>query len=352
MTKELNLNLLKEILLSPGISGDEKQVVELLKEKLTPYVTSLETNAMGNLIAYKKGSSHCDIRLMLSAHIDEIGLIVRYIEPSGLIRALPIGGIDPRTLVCQEFLILGSESIPGIIGTKPVHIQKSEDKKAEIKLEDLLIDTGLTKEELEQKGVMIGSSIVRVGGLKELGPLLSSKSMDNRVCVFILVELLKQLQECPYDLYCVFCTQEEVGLRGIRTATATIRPHIGINLDVGLANDLPGVPEHEVGLKLGKGAAINLINGTSFSHRNCFKKIIEIATANDLPFQVDVGIKGGTDAAGIQYLALVDCVVCGISLPLRYMHSPVETVHGKDIVDTIKLMKAIVFDASLRDLLK
>ncbi|RDB31726.1 M42 family metallopeptidase [Candidatus Similichlamydia laticola] len=351
MSEELDLNLLREILLTHGTSGDEKLVVELLKGKLAPYVTSFNTDAMGNLTAYRKGTTKAGTRLMFSAHIDEIGLMVKHIESSGFLRVLPIGGIDPRTLVCQEFIVLGSEPIRGVIGTKPIHIQKAEDKKGETKLDDCLIDTGLTKEELEAKGVSIGTPVVRVGHLKELGPLLSSKSMDNRICVFALVSFLMQLEQCPHDLYCVFCTQEEVGLRGIRNAAAAIRPNIGINFDVGLAGDTPGTPEHEARLKLGEGTAIKLLDATSFSHRGLFEKMKGIALRNAIPFQIDACTSGGTDAAGMQYLSLVNCIVGGVSLPLRYMHSPVETVHRKDVAGTINLMKAIASDTSLKDLL-
>ncbi|WP_157952577.1 M42 family metallopeptidase [Candidatus Similichlamydia epinepheli] len=350
MSKELDSDLLSDILRAPGISGNESAIAELLIDIVSPFATSIERDAMGNLIVFKKGSNRT--RLMLSAHMDEIGLLVRNIDSSGFIRLLPVGGIDPKTLVCQEFIILSEEPIRAIIGSKPIHLTRGEDKKNElIKVEDCILDTGLTKDELEKRGVSVGTPVVRVGELRRLGPLLSSKSMDNRICVFILTELIRQLKRVLYDTYFVFCTQEEVGLRGIRTAAASICPNIGINLDVGLANDLPGVPEHEIGIKLGKGTAIKLIDATSISHRGLFSRMQEIAKKNKISFQVDACNRGGTDACGMQYLVGGNCIVSGISIPLRYMHSPVETVHENDVTDTIKLMKSTITDPSLESLL-
>jgi len=291
------MELLRRLCGTPGVSGREERVRELIIKEMTPLVDKLEVDALGNIIGFKRGTLRK--KLMLSAHMDEIGFIVNYIEEEGFIRFLPVGGFDPRTLLAQRVVIHGQEDVIGIIGSKPVHLLTEEEKKKEIRLEELFIDVGLPPERV--KGlVRIGDPITIERELKEVGDTVSSKGLDDRLGVYVMLEALRQLKVNEVDIYPVATVQEEVGVRGAAVSTYGIEPDIGIAIDITVASDLPQIEKHRQITRLGKGVAITVMDSYTISHPLLVTFLQKIAEDEQIPFQMEVMLRGGTDAGGMQ----------------------------------------------------
>lgn len=334
----MDLSLLKKIVKTPGAPGHETPIRAFIKEQVEPHVDELTTDSIGNLIARVKGDGPA---VMMAAHMDEISLITTHVDDKGFIRFSTLGGFDPETLVNQRVFIHGTETIPGVIGGKPIHTQTDEQKKTKTKLKDLFIDTGLPGDKVKEI-VRDGSTVTRMGELMELGDCLTGKSVDNRISVFILIEALKQAKTCNSDLYAVFTVQEEVGIRGARVAAQRIQPEIGIALDTTIANDLPGSGDHESCTTLGEGTAIKVMDKSVICTPNLVAHLEEIAEQRNITHQREVLTAGGTDTSGMQYLVGIGSYVSCISTPTRYIHSTVETVSKSDVEAGIALATATI----------
>ena len=271
----INVALLKKICETPGASGFEQRIRELVIKEVSPLVDEVSIDPMGNVIAIKKGKKRK--RVMIAAHMDEIGFIVTHIDDDGFIRFHTLGGFDPKTLTSQRVIIHGKKDIIGVMGCKPIHLMKPEERTKAMPIEEYFIDTGRPKEELD-KVIEVGNAITRERGLIEMGECINSKSMDNRVSVFILLEVLRNLKakKVPYDIYAVFTVQEEVGLRGAISSTHLIDPDFGFGLDVTIAFDVPGAQPHECVTRLNQGAAIKVMDGSSI----CDYRMVEILKGN------------------------------------------------------------------------
>lgn len=334
----MNLDLLKRIVETPGAPGHEFPIRDFIQKQVEPLVDELYTDPMGNLIARKKGSGPT---VMLAAHMDEISLITIHVDDKGFIRFSTLGGFDPETLTNQRMWIHGSETIPGVIGGKPIHTQSDEQKKSKTKLENLFIDTGLPAEKVK-KLVPNGSTVTRMGELIELGDCLTGKSLDNRISVFILIEALRKAAVSNSDLHAVFTVQEEVGIRGARVAAQQIQPKIGIALDTTIANDLPGSGDHEACTRLGSGTGIKVMDKSVISTPSLVSYLEKLAGSNNISHQREVLTAGGTDTSGMQYLVGIGSYVSCISTPTRYIHSTVETVSKSDVEAGIALAAAVI----------
>ena len=335
----IDIALLSEICKVPGAPGYEQRIRKYIIETITPYVDEVILDAMGNVHAIKRGRG--DKRVMIAAHMDEISFITTHIDEDGFIRFQPLGGFDPKTLSAQRVIIHGREDILGVMGTKPIHIMKPEERKKMPDVTDYYIDTGLPCTEVE-KLVRIGDPITRERELVEMGECVNAKSLDNRVSVFILIEALKELsnESVPYDVYGVFTVQEEVGLRGAMTAASGIDPDFGIVLDVTLACDVPGILPHEKITLMGGGTAIKVLDGSTICDYRMVEFMREQAKQEKIPYQMEVLPAGGTDAAAIQRYSKGGSITGGISIPTRYLHQVIEMAHKKDIRATIDLLKA------------
>ncbi len=335
----LNLSLLKAICEAPGVSGYEGRIRELVLREIRGLADEVQVDNMGNVIAIRRGKT--PKRVMVAAHMDEIGFIVNHIDEKGFLRFLPLGGFDPKTLTAQRVIVHGRKDVIGVLGCKPIHIMKPEERKNVIPIAEYFVDTGMTKQEVD-KWIQVGDPISRERALIEIGDCVTSKSLDNRVSVFILIETLRKLkgQELPYDLYATFTVQEEVGLRGAIGSTGHIDPDFGFGLDVTIAYDVPGSSAHESVTCLGAGTAIKVLDGSVISDYRMVNYLKTIAAKEDIKTQLELLPAGGTDTAAIQRYGKKGAIAGAISIPLRNMHQSTEMAHQEDVAASIDLLTA------------
>lgn len=333
------MELLKRLSEAAGIPGREEQIRAIVREALTGYVDEIEVDRLGNVIAHKRGPGP---KVVVAAHMDEIGFFVSHVdEETGYLRIEPVGGFDPRTLIASRVLVhTQSGPLLGLIGIKPVHILTEEERKKEIRIQDLFVDVGLSGKEVKEK-VRVGDPVTLYQTFSEVGELVSGKALDDRVGLYVGIEALRRLGSHEADIYFVGTVQEEVGLRGARTSAFQIAPEIGVALDVTLACDMPGVQPHEQVTKLGKGVAIKLKDSASISHPGLVRFLVKLAEEKGIPYQMEILPRGGTDAGAIQ-LAREGAAVVTLSVPTRYVHTVVEAAHKKDIEAAIQLLVAFL----------
>ena len=323
-------DFLKDLTETPGVSGYEKKQAELIKNYFSPYCDEIYEDKLGNLIALKKAAHNPSeaLDLMIAAHMDEIGLIVTAFEDEKFLRISSVGGIDPRTLPGQEVIIHGEEEIEGVIGARPPHLLTKQERNEAPKWEKLFVDPGLSGEKLKKK-VSVGDLITVKRNLLSLeNNSFAGKALDDRAGVVLLYEILKELEYLNnnVNLYAVATTQEEVGIRGSETSTYHINPDIGIAVDV-CHGKIPGV-EKDLVSKMGEGPVIAY--GPQV-HPKVYKKLKEIADDNQFDYQIEPSPHPyGTDAASMQ-ISRGGVATGLISIPLRYMHTSVETLSFTDI---------------------
>jgi endoglucanase len=338
------MDLLRKLVEMSGIPGHEDRVRQLIISELKPLVDDIQTDQMGNVIGLKKGTGKAPSggrkKLMLAAHMDEIGFIVSHIDDKGFMRIHALGGFDPRTLMAQRVTVMGKRDLPGIIGSKPVHILTEEEKKKSLDIKDYFVDVGLPKEQVEEL-VQIGDPVTMHRKMEEIGESLTCKTFDDRVGVYCMVEAVRKAKKSPCDLYVVASTQEEVGVRGALAAASGIEPDVGIAVDVTLANDVPGASGPDEISHLGKGTSIALLNGSHISNPKMVARFKELADKKKIPYQVDVLPRGGTDASAIQRTKGGPAVMT-LSIPCRYVHTTVEMVNKADVQATIDLLAAYI----------
>jgi endoglucanase len=345
----INIPLLKKTCETPGISGFEQKVRELVYSEIHPVADHIYTDALGNLIAVKKGASG-QKKVMAAAHMDEIGFIINHIDDKGFLRFHPLGGFDPKTLTAQRVIVHGKQDIIGVMGTKPIHILTPEERNKPLLIKDFFIDVGLPKEQVE-KWIEIGSPVSRQRELIEMGDCVNCKSLDNRVSVFILMELLKELKgvEIPYDFYAVFTTQEEVGIRGAMVAAHHISPDFSFGIDTTIAYDTPEARPEETVTKLGEGTAIKIMDGSVICDYRMVRYMKETAVKYNIRWQPELLPAGGTDTAGMQRMSTKGSISGAVSVPTRHIHSVIEMSHKADIRASIDLLKACLCDLDKND---
>ncbi len=338
----LNIELLSEICEAPGAPGYEERIRNLILHEVEPLVDEVKIDNMGNLYAIKKGSKNPDgYRVMLAAHMDEISFMVNYIDENGFIRMNPLGGFDPKTLTAQRVIIHGKEDVIGVMGSKPIHIMTAEERGKPLKISDYFIDTGLPYEEVI-KLVEIGNPITRERGLIKMGDCVNCKSIDNRVSVFIQIEMLRELTDVPYDVYAVFTVQEEVGIRGAQAATLQVEPDLAICIDTTIAFDVPGAKSHEKITELGKGTAIKIMDSRTICDHRMVSFMKEMANTHKVEWQTEILTRGGTDTSALQRMSAGGAIAGAVSIPTRHIHQSIEMAHQNDIRQTIDLLKACV----------
>ena len=337
----MNTKLLAQICKTPGAPGFEDKVRELVLKEIKPYVDEVEIDNLGNVYAIKRGKS--DKRVMVGAHMDEIGFMVTFIDDNGFIRFHTLGGFDPKTLTAQRVIIHGKKDIIGVMASKPIHVMTADERNKVAKLSDYFIDTGLPVEEVK-KLVTIGDPITREREFIEMGECVNSKSLYNRLAVFILIETLKNLKgkEIPHDLYGVFTVQEEVGIRGANVASLRIKPDFGFGLDTTIAFDLPGAAAHEKITELGKGTAIKIMDASTICDSRMVRYMKEVAERNKIKWQPEILTAGGTDTAGIQRMTEGGSIAGAVSIPTRHLHQVIEMAHKNDIQGSIDLLTACI----------
>jgi len=344
----MRIELLNKICQTPGAPGYEKKIRELIIQEVTPYVDSVETDNMGNVYAIKKGKE--SKKVMIGAHMDEIGFIVTHIDEKGFIRFHTLGGFDPKTLTAQRVIIHGKEDVIGVMAAKPIHVMTQEERNKVAKTTDFFIDTGLTKEEVEAR-IKIGDPITRERSFIEMGNCVNSKSLDNRLAVFILIEAFRELKdkEVPYDVYGVFTVQEEVGIRGANVSAMRINPDFGFGLDTTIAYDLPGAAAHEKITSLGEGVAIKIMDASTICDYRMVDFMKQTAEKHNLKWQPEILTAGGTDTAGIQRMTEGGSIAGAISIPTRHLHQVIEMANKDDIKGGIELLKLCITEIDSYD---
>ncbi len=310
-------------------SGNEEPAAKLIKEQIAGYVDEITTDALGNLIAHKKGVGK---KIMLSAHMDEIGLIVVDIDDNGFLRFAAVGGVDVFPSLYQR--VRFANGTAGVVA-----YEESLDEMKDLKFDKMYIDIGAVSKEEAMEKVSIGDIAVFEGGLERLGGAIMSKALDNRIGVYVLIDVIKQVTASPYDLYFVFSSQEEVGLRGAKAAAFAIEPDVGIAIDVTDTGDTPNCKKMAV--KLGGGPAIKVKDSSVICHPKVRTALEAAAKADGVAYQHEIMTDGGTDAGAI-HTSRGGVMTGAVSIPARYIHTPSELVRVDDVNGTIRLLAAFL----------
>jgi tetrahedral aminopeptidase len=326
-----------------GVAGREEQVRNLMLQLLKPYADEITVDRMENVIAVKHGKKGAP-KIMFAAHMDEVGLMVKTITKEGFLQFTKIGGIDDRILLAKNVKILTDKTaLPGVVGSKPPHIQKEEERKKIVTFDDMFIDIGAeNRDDAKAMGVKVGDAVafdiqyVKLGKDAVLG-----KAFDNRAGCAVMVEAMRLLEKTECTVCAVGTVQEEVGLRGAGTAAFGVDPDVGIALDVTIAGDTPGIRESDTSVKMGKGPALTVSDSGLITHPKVLRWLIDAASENKIEYQLETGLLGTTDAARIA-LTRQGIPSGTISVPARYIHSPAGIVSLKDVENSAKLAAAIV----------
>lgn len=339
------MDLLKRLSEVAGIPGREERVRELIETELAGVVDEFHTDAMGNLHAIKHGKTAAAKKVMIAAHMDEIGFVVKFIDDDGFMRVQPVGGFDARNLFARQVTVHASRSNEDLFGVmnpggKPIHISTPEERSKVPGMEMFFVDVGLSGDEVKEK-VRVGDMITLRQEFMEFGDLATGKALDDRASVWVLMRTLQELKDTPFAVHGVFTTQEEVGLRGAITSSYIVEPDYSVALDVTLALDVPDVPAHQAVSKLGGGVGLKVMDSASISTRWFLDHFIELAEQHDIAHQMEVLPLGGTDAGPMQR-ARGGSPTVTLSIPTRYIHSVTETIHKQDLNATKEILLAFL----------
>jgi len=337
--------LLEKLTNAPGISGHEKVVREMILGEIKPYINSYEVDNMGNLITIKNGNG--GPRIMLAAHMDEIGLIVRYIDDDGFIYFNAIGGWFDQTLLNQRMTIHTTKGMRyGIIGSKPPHVMSRADYDKVIKKEDMFIDVGAnSREDVKKMGIEIGTQIVPDATFFTLnGDKVAGKALDNRAGCTMLINVLKNLKDQKATVYAVFTTQEEVGLKGATTSAYKINPDFAVATDVTICGDHPGISMKDANVSMGKGVVATVSDASGrgiIVPEVILDKIRTTAEEYDIAVQYEAGDGGTTDGSAIHLVR--EGIPTGVlSVPTRYIHTPYSVIDMNDLYSSINLVTKMI----------
>ena len=323
--------LLEKLCNASGVSGFENEIRKVIKEELTSHVDEIWTDTMGNLFAMKKGSENAP-KVMVAAHMDEVGLFVDFIESSGFVRFKKIGGIDDRVLPARKVLV-GDNKNPGVIGIKPIHLKGGNNQV--VGSDDLYIDVGASTKDEAGKSAKVGDPVTFATKFVQSGNILRGKAFDDRAGCGVLVELLKRSHSI--NLCGVFTVQEELGLRGAGIAAYALNPDFGFALEGTTAGDTPTKKDVSPSTNMGAGPAITVMDRSVISDKNLVNLLVDTAKKENIPYQFKRTITGGTDSGAIHRTRSgVPSVT--VAVPTRYIHSPVGLINIADFQNTIELM--------------
>jgi endoglucanase len=328
--------ILKELSEAFGPSGSEKDVRKVLRSALEGHVDKIWVDALGNLHTEKEGTTAERMRVLLTAHMDEVGLMVIGHTDSGGLKVGTIGGIDPRVLP-GAVVRVGDDRLPGVLGLKPIHLLEKGEGKKVTKVKEMVIDIGANGKDEAKKLAPIGTCAVFDVSFRELGPTVTGKAFDDRAGCAVLAELVMG-ERFPHDLHAVFTVQEEVGLRGARVAAYASEPDCAIALEGTIADDLPKEKDVSPTTELGKGPAITVMDRTFTAHRGLLRLLSDTADEVGIPYQFKQPGVGGTDSGAI-HLAREGIPSATVAVPCRYIHSPVGLLNLTDFEHTVALMR-------------
>lgn len=335
------LELLKQLCLLNGVSGDEGEVRAFLRAQAEPYADSIRTDALGNLIVFKQGAKATGKRLLLAAHMDEVGLIITHVTDEGFLKFGFVGGVDRRIAIGKP-VVLGPDRVPGIISLKAIHLTDKAELKKVPKTDSLYIDIGAGSREEALKKVPLGTYGSFVSQPEEFGDgFFKARAIDDRIGCAIMLELLKE--ELPLDVTFAFTAQEEVGTRGAFGAAFSVTPQVALVLETTTAADLPGVDSHRRVCAPGKGPVISYMDGSTIYDRGLFEDLRRLAEDNGIPWQTKEYIAGGNDARTIQRTKQ-GVRVAAMSAATRYLHAPSSVASVADFKNMLELTRLFLID--------
>lgn len=339
------LKLIEELCAINGVSGDEQRVRDYIRAQAEPYADKMWTDAIGNLIVFKKGKKSTEHKLLLSAHMDEVGIIVTYVTDEGYLKFDFVGGVDRRVVIGKSVL-LGENEVHGVIGIKAYHLVSREEEKKVPKTDAFYIDIGAKSREEALEKVELGTYGSFVGTPERFGNgFLKAKAIDDRVGCAVMLELLKQ--ELPMDVTFAFTAQEEVGTRGAFGAAFAVAPEIALVLETTTAADLPGVNDHCRVCAPGGGPVISYMDGATIYDRGLFENLRRLAQEHRIPWQTKEYIAGGNDARTIQR-SRAGVRVAAMSAAVRYLHAPASVGSTEDFENMLKLARLFIDDVASR----
>lgn len=345
------LKLLEKLTTTAGVPGREHRVRKLIMNEIKGIFDTVSVDPLGSVIAVKKANpktgkgKKAPTKVMLAAHMDQIGFLISHIDDKGFIYLNPVGGFDTRNLFARAVTICPDPNDPkkdltGIMnpGGKPIHVASPEERKKIPLVREFVVDTGLAADEVKKK-TKIGDMVVINAPVYYVGDHMVSQAMDDRAACWIAIEACRKLKHHDCEVHCVFTVQEEVGLRGAVASAYTVKPDIGIGIDVTLAMDTPGVPSQDACTKLGDGAAITVMDGSAIGDYDLVEAFEKTAKQKKIKHQRSILAAGGTDTGGIQRNA-GGCKAITLSCPTRYIHTVTEMIHTGDIAACRDLLAA------------
>ncbi len=336
------VQMLKELTDANGIPGNEKEAREVMKKHISSYADEITYDHLGSLIAKKTGKANGP-RIMIAGHLDEIGFMITNIDDKGFLKFETVGGWWSQVMLAQRVNIMTRKgNIVGVIGSKPPHILPADQRKKAVEIKDMFIDIGASsKEEAESFGVRPGDSVVPICDFTVMNneKLMMAKAWDNRIGCAIAIEVLKRLKDEDHanEVFGVGAVQEEVGLRGAKTASHKITPDIGFAVDVGIAGDTPGVSDNDATAEIGKGPQVLVFDRSMVSHKGLRDFVTDIADEHNIPFQYEAMSGGGTDAGSI-HLSGDGVPSLAVTVPTRYIHTHAAILHRDDFEHAVQLI--------------
>lgn len=333
------INQLKTLCSLSGVSSFEAPVRDYLMDQIKPYADEMRVDALGNLIVFKRGAKETGNKLMVCAHMDEVGLIIKQITEDGYLKFAPIGGIDRRVLIGKRVYV-GWNRVPGIIGLKAVHLTTVEERGKVPDIREYYLDIGARSKEEAEELVSLGDFAVFHDECMEFGNgMFKAKAIDDRLGCAIMLELIKR--ELPMDCTFVFTVQEEVGTRGAFGAAFSVTPEIALVLETTTAADLPGIKGQKRVCAPGNGPVISLIDGGTIYDKELFQLMCDTADSISVPWQVKHYVAGGNDSRAIQRTK-AGVRVAGLSAAVRYLHAPTSVGAIKDFEQMFVLTEAFI----------
>lgn len=331
--------LLEELCLIPGISGREEAVRDAILQKAAPYC-QCTVDPLGSLICVKKGKRTPKQKILLSAHMDEVGFVVTHITEDGFLKCAAVGGVDPRVVFGKQVSVNG---IPGVVAGKAVHQLKNDEKDNMAGLDDMFIDIGASDRQQAEQQVSLFDPVCFVSDFVSFGDgMIKCKAIDDRAGCAILLDIMAR--DLPYDVTFSFVTQEEVGLRGAKAAAFAVEPDIAFVVEATTAADIGGVPEDKQVCHVGQGTVVSFMDSRTIYDKDLYDRAFAISRAKGIPCQTKAAVAGGNDAGAI-HLSRGGVRTLALSLPCRYLHSPVCVIGEKDMTATRDLLLALVEEA-------
>lgn len=334
----INYELLKKLCTSNGVSGDEESIRAIIFHEIKNYCDDIKIDNLGNLIAFKKGKSSNKNKLMICAHMDEVGFIVTNITEDGYLKFETVGGIDKK-VIPGKCVNVGKNNLPGVIGVKPIHLIESQMRQNIIDIKDMYVDIGAESKKEALKYVNLGDSINFTSIFEVKNELIKAKALDDRAGCFILINLIKK--DLPYDVYFTFVTQEEVGLRGSTVAAYSVETESAIVVDSTTAADIPYNKDENSVCKVNEGAVISFMDKATIYNKEYYDLAFKVAKKNNIKVQPKTAVAGGNDAGAI-HKSRKGVKTLAVSLPCRYLHSQTSLVSTFDLLNVENLIEKLI----------